>query len=179
MKTQPCCPHCHSSQAVQPVATVVGSRVRVVYRAPPEQVPQIASRQTNLSHLLAPPRRPSGNPILLFLLAGLLMFSIPASCMLTMVFTAVQGNAMPATLFSSQAQRLFLLIVGIAGLLCITAVVFVAQWLERRQRPVVEQWQRQMTRWEQAWFCYQCHIVYVPGSSRSVAPEQMAEVLAN
>lgn len=179
MKTQPTCPHCHSSQAVQRVAAVVANRTRVGYIVSPEQVAQVAIRQTNLGQLLAPPPRPkSASWLLVFLLAGLLLLSVPASCMLTMVFTAIQGDTTQAAVFGGQAQRLFLLIVSLAGLASIATVVLVAHWLERRQRPTIARWNQQMARWQQAWFCYQCHLAFVPGSAKTVAPERIAQLLA-
>lgn len=179
MKTQATCPHCHSSQALQRVATVVANRTRVGYIVSPEQISQVTNRQTNLGELLAPPPRPkSGGWLLVLLLAGLFMLSIPASCVLAMIFTALQGDTTQAAIFSGQAERLFLLIIGLTGLASIIAVVLVAQWLERRQRPALEQWNRQMVRWQQAWFCYHCHVAFIPGSPKTVAPERIAQMLA-
>lgn len=182
MAQQAACPQCHSSAAVQPVANVVGKRVRVRYTVPAEQAPLFAQRQTNLTELLAPPPRPrSGWLLLAALLGGLLLLSVPASCIVTMLLIDVRGldtQAAQAALFGGPSQRLFLLIVGVAMLLSIVIVALIAYWRERRQRPEVERWTRQMNRWQQACFCYRCHVAFVPGATKAVAPEHMTQILA-
>lgn len=112
-------------------------------------------------------------------LVGLLVLSLPFSCVASMVIDELLWGANANHSFpSAELQRLFLVVFGLAVLGSVALAGLLSVWRERRQRPVREAWGRQMSRWQQAWYCYRCHRTFVAGALGAVAPEQFGQLLA-
>jgi preprotein translocase subunit SecG len=178
MSSQPICPCCHSPQATQRVTAIVTGGTQQVRVITADLMPAAGVSRTNLAQMLAPPRQPSGGWLIIVLLFGLLLLSVPASCMITAVIVGLQGQAFEAAFTSGAAERIFAAVVGVAALASIAITVGIAQLGERRRRAATEQWNRQMARWQQSWYCHRCHAAFVAGSSQAVAPEQFGRILA-
>jgi hypothetical protein len=178
MSSQLMCPCCHSPQAVQRVAAIVTGGTQQVRVITADLMPAAGVSRTNLAQMLAPPRQPGGGWLIIVLLFGLLLLSVPASCMITAVIVGLQGQAFEAAFTSGAAERIFAAVVGVAVLASIAITVGIAQLGERRRRAATEQWNRQMALWQQSWYCHRCHAAFVAGSAQAVAPEQFGEILA-
>lgn len=177
MSSQPVCPCCRSPQATQRVAAIVTGGTQQVRVLTADLIPAAGVARTDLAQLLASPRQPGGGWLIIVLLFGLLLLSVPASCMITAVIVGLQGQAFEAAFTSGAAERIFTAVVGVAALVSIAITVGIAQLGERRRRAATEQWNRQMARWQQSWYCHRCHAAFVAGSSQSVAPEQFGRLL--
>lgn len=68
------------------------------------------------------------------LLLGLLLLSLPASCMITAVIVGLQGYAFEAAFTSGAAERLFAGVAGVGALVAIAITVGIVHLGERRQR---------------------------------------------
>lgn len=178
MQSAPSCPCCRSPKVVQRVASIVErgpANVRIV--TDDLEKADVESR-TNLKQLLAPPQQPGGGWVVFAALVGLLVMSVPFSCVASMVIDELLWGAMANHSFpSAELQRLFLVVFGLAVLASIGLAVLLSVGRERRQRPVREAWGQQMSRWQQSWYCYRCHRTFVAGSSQAVVPEQFAQLL--
>lgn len=177
MSTQPICPCCHSLQATQRVAAIVTGGTQQVRVITADLMPATGVTRTNLAQMLAPPRQPGGGWLIIMLLFGLLLLSVPASCMITAVIVGLQGQAFEAAVTSGAAERIFAAVVGVAALTSIAITVGIAQLRERSRREASERWNRQMARWQQSWYCHRCHAAFVAGSSQAVSPEQFGRLL--
>lgn len=179
MQSAPSCPCCRSPKAVQRVASIVElgpANVRIV--TDDLEKAAVESR-ANLKQLLAPPRQPGGSWAMIAALVGLLVLSLPFSCVISMVIDELLWGATANHSFpSAELQRLFMVVFGLAVLGSVALAGLLSVWLERRQRPVREAWGRQMSRWQQSWYCYRCHRTFVAGSPQAVAPEQFGQLLA-
>ncbi len=178
MSSQPICPCCHSPQATQRIAAIVTGGTQQVRVITADLMPAAGVRRTNLAQMLAPPRQPGGGWLIIILLFGLLLLSVPASCMITAVIVGLQGQAFEAAFTSGAAERIFAGVAGFAALAAIVIAIGIAQLRERSRRAATEQWKRQMARWQQSWYCHRCHAAFVDGSAQAVAPEQFEEILA-
>lgn len=179
MQRSPSCPCCGSPKAVQCVASIVEhgpAQVRIVT----DDLRQVAvESRAQLKQFLAPPRQPGGGWVVIAALLGLLVLSLPFSCVTAMLFDELLWGAAPGHSFpSAELQRLFLVVFGGAVLGSVALAGLLGAWRERRQRPAREAWGRQMRRWQQSWYCYRCHRTFVAGSARAVAPEQFGQLLA-
>lgn len=174
----PSCPCCHSPQAVQRVAAIVSGGTRQVRIVTADLIPAAGVSQSNLAHLLAPPRQPGGGWLPIIALLGLLILSVPASCIVTAVIVGLQGQAFEAAFASGAAERIFLAVAGVAALVAIGLAVGLSQLGERGRREANARWNKQMARWQQSWYCHRCHATFVAGSSKAVAPEQFGQILA-
>lgn len=180
MQSAPSCPCCHSPKAVQQVASIVEhgpANVRIVT----DDLRQAAvESRANLKQLLAPPQQPGGGWLVIAALVGLLVLSLPFSCVASMLIDGLLRGASATQSFpSAELQRLFLVVFGLAILGSLLLAGLVSLWRERRQRPVRETWGRQMSRWQQSWYCYRCHQTFVAGAPQAVAPEQFGQLLAD
>lgn len=112
-------------------------------------------------------------------LLGLLTLSLPFSCVTALVIDELLWGAMANHSFpSAELQRLFLVVFGVAVLGSVALVGLFGVWRERRQSQVREAWGRQMSRWQQAWYCYRCHRTFFAGSAQTTVPEQFGQLLA-
>lgn len=134
MSNQPVCPCCRSPQSTQRVAAIVAGGTQQVRVLTADLMPAAGVARTNLAQLLAPPRQPGGGWLIIVLLFGLLLLSLPASCMVTAVIVGLQGQAFEAAFTSGTAERLFAAVVGVAALASIAITVGIAQLGERRRR---------------------------------------------
>lgn len=179
MSRQPICPCCHSPQAIQRVAAIVTGGTQQVHVITADLMPVAGVTRTNLAQLLSPPRQPGGGWLIIMLLFGLLLLSLPASCIITAVIVGLQGQAFEAAFTSGTAERIFAAVVGVTALASVAITIAIAQLSERRRRTATGQWNRQMARWQQSWYCHRCHAAFVAGSSQAVAPEQFGQILAS
>lgn len=177
MSSQPVCPCCRSPQATQRVAAIVAGGTQQVRVLTADLVPAAGVARTNLAQLLAPPRQPGGGWLIIVLLLGLLLLSLPASCMVTAVIIGLQGQTFEAAFTSGAAERLFAGVAGVGALVAIAITVGIVQLGERRRREAGERWNRQIARWQQSWYCHRCHVAFVAGSAQAVAPEQFGRLL--
>lgn len=176
MSSQPICPCCHSPQATQRVAAIVAGGTRDVRLLTADLMPAAGVARTHLAQLLAPPRQPGGGWWIIVLLVGLLMLSLPASCMVTAVIVGLQGQTFEAALGTGHAERIFAGIAGVGMLIAIAITVGIVQMGERGRRTAHARWQRQVARWQQSWYCHRCHVAFVAGSAQAVAPEQFGRL---
>lgn len=174
--SSPSCPCCCSPQAVQRVAAIVSGGTRQVRIVTADLIPAAGVSRSNLAHLLAPPRQPGGGWLPIIALIGLLILSVPASCIVTVVIVGFQGQAFEAAFASGAAERIFLAVAGVAALIAIGLAVGLSQLGERGRREASERWNKQMARWQQSWYCHRCHVTFVAGSSKAVAPEQFGHL---
>jgi hypothetical protein len=98
--------------------------------------------------------------------------------MVTAVIVGLQGQTLEAACTSGAAERLFAGVAGVGALVAIAITVGIVQLGERRRREAGERWNRQIARWQQSWYCHRCHVAFVGGSARAVAPEQFGRLLA-
>ncbi|MEN9938337.1 MAG: hypothetical protein RLZZ387_4916 [Chloroflexota bacterium] len=174
----PNCPCCHSTQAVQRVAAIVSGGTRQVRVVTADLMPAAGVSRSNLAQLLAPPRQPGGGWLTAIALLGLLILSVPASCMVTAVIVGLQGQTFEAAFASGAVERIFLAVAGVATLIAIAIAIGLSQLGERGRREASERWNRQMARWQQSWYCHRCHATFVAGTTKAVAPEQFGQLLA-
>ncbi|MGA9223873.1 MAG: hypothetical protein WBZ57_22005 [Pseudomonas graminis] len=123
------------------------------------------------------PAAPPGGSLIVALLLGLLLLSVPARCMITVLLTGLRGHEFEVTFASGAAERLFAVVAGITALVSIAVTVGAAQLRERSRRAATAQWSRQICRWQQSWYCHRCHTAFVAGSSQAAAPEQLGQML--
>ncbi len=177
MSSQPVCPCCHSPQATQRVAAIVSGGTQQVRVLTADLLPAAGVARTDLARLLAPPRQPGGGWLIVVLLFGLLLLSVPVSCMVTAVIVGLQGQTFEAAFTSGVAERIFAGVASVGALIAIAITVGIAQLGERRRRETRERWNRQLARWQQSWYCHRCHVAFVAGSTQAVAPEQFGRVI--
>lgn len=174
----PPCPSCRSPQATQRVAAIVAGGTQQVRLLTADMMPAAGVARSDLARLLAPPRQPGGRWLVVVLLVALLLLSVPVSCVATAVIVGIQRQTFDAAFSSGAAERIFSGVAGVAGLLAIASAIGIAQLGQRRRRAASEDWNRQIARWQQSWYCHRCHVAFVAGSAQAVAPEQFTRVLA-
>ncbi|NCC31266.1 MAG: hypothetical protein EOM24_04475 [Chloroflexia bacterium] len=176
MPSQPICPCCRSPQATQRVAAIVTGGTRDVRVLTADLVPAAGVARTHLAQLLAPPREPGGGWWIIVVLVGLLFFSVPASCLVTLLIVNLQGAALAALAGPAYAEHLFAGVASVGALLAVGLTGRCIQRDEQRRRAANERWQRQVARWQQAWYCHRCHVAFVAGSAEAVVPEQFGRL---
>lgn len=177
MSTQPICPHCHSAQATQRVAAIVSGGTQQVRVITADLMPAAGVARSNLAQLLAPPRKPGGSWLMIVLLLGLLLLSVPASCLVTAGIVELQGQTFETAFASGAAERIFAGVAGVGALVAILITVGIAQLGKRRQQEASARWYAQIARWQQSWYCHRCHVAFVAGSGQVIAPEQFGQLL--
>jgi hypothetical protein len=74
------------------------------------------------------------------------------------------------------AEYLFAGVASVGALLAVGLTGRCIQRDEQRRRAANERWQRQVARWQQAWYCHRCHVAFVAGSAEAVVPEQFGRL---
>ncbi|MGQ9547312.1 MAG: hypothetical protein ACUVSY_01055 [Roseiflexus sp.] len=132
MSSQPVCPCCRSPQVTRRAAAIVAGGTQQVRVPTADLIPAVGVACANLAQLLTTPCQPCGGWPIIVLILGLLLLSLPASCMVTAVIVGLPGQTFESAFTSSAAERIFARVASVGAPVAIAITVGIVHLGERR-----------------------------------------------
>lgn len=139
------------------------------------------TQQTELSRLLAPPRKPAHPGGLVVTLALILVACLLLGCVLPTLLQLLLSIAKQPHSTWQGPDMVLLLVIG--GLSLLGILLAVRSELKKvplrhaREQAELTNWQKAIVRWRQLSYCHRCGGVFSPGQARLVNPHALNVVL--